>query len=579
MKRTKQKFEPLAIVGMSCLYPKAQTVEDYWANIKEKVDAITEVPPTHWNASDYFDADKKRPDHVYTTTGGFLDPVDFNPGEWGIAPSDLDSIDTSQLLSLVVAQGALVDAGYHAGRDFNRDNVSVILGLTGTLELVVPLGARLGHPIWRRAMQHAGIAPEITEEVIKSIGKAYVGWQENSFPGLLGNVAAGRVANRLNLGGTNCVVDAACGSSLSAVNLAAMELWTGKTDMAITGGVDTFNDIFMYMCFCKTPALSPTGHARPFSVDNDGTILGEGIGMVVIKRLSDAERDGDRIYACINAVGSSSDGKGKAIYAPSADGQQKALRRAYEQAGITPRDISLIEAHGTGTGAGDEVEVNALKEIYGTAAHDRPWCALGSVKSQIGHTKAAAGSAGLIKAALALHHKVIPPTIKVTQPAKALATAGVPFYLPDQLRPWLTEADQPRYAAVSALGFGGSNYHVVLSEYTENKTTWDWQRGTELFTLSGKSAGDLKTALTGIGNLKDAKALRQAAAGSRSSFNAKDPCRLTFVVEAGADLAKLAGELSAQLDRTTDGKGFSLPNGACFSQQNEAKPIGIIFPG
>ena len=216
MKRTKQSFEPLAIVGMSCMFPKAQSVEDYWANIKEKVDTIREVPAdTHWDPKDFFDADKKKPDHVYTTTGGFLDPIDFNPGEWGIAPSDLDAIDTSQLLSLVVAQGALVDAGYTAGREFNRDNVSVILGLTGTLELVVPLGARLGHPVWRRAMQHAGIAPEITEEVIKNIGKAYVGWQENSFPGLLGNVAAGRVANRLNLGGTNCVVDAACGSSLT----------------------------------------------------------------------------------------------------------------------------------------------------------------------------------------------------------------------------------------------------------------------------------------------------------------------------------------------------------------------------
>ncbi len=580
MKRTKQSFEPLAIVGMSCMFPKAQSVEDYWANIKEKVDTIREVPAdTHWDPKDFFDADKKKPDHVYTTTGGFLDPIDFNPGEWGIAPSDLDAIDTSQLLSLVVAQGALVDAGYTAGREFNRDNVSVILGLTGTLELVVPLGARLGHPVWRRAMQHAGIAPEITEEVIKNIGKAYVGWQENSFPGLLGNVAAGRVANRLNLGGTNCVVDAACGSSLSAVNLAAMELWTGKTDMAITGGVDTFNDIFMYMCFCKTPALSATGHARPFSVDNDGTILGEGIGMVVLKRLSDAERDGDRIYATLNSVGTSSDGKGKAIYAPSAEGQVKALRRAYEQAGISPRDISLIEAHGTGTGAGDEVEVNALKEIYGQADNGRPWCALGSVKSQIGHTKAAAGSAGLIKAALALYHKVIPPTIKVTKPAKALNSENIPFYLPDQLRPWVTDDGRPRYAAVSALGFGGSNFHVVVSEYDQEKHGWDWARGTEIFTFSGKNTADIKTALNKLAQAKNARQIRMAAAESRRDFNNKDTCRLTFVVDAGTDLNKLIGEITAQLDKNVEAGRFVLPNGVCFSQNHDVKPIGVIFPG
>ncbi|MFZ5950921.1 MAG: beta-ketoacyl synthase N-terminal-like domain-containing protein, partial [Candidatus Rifleibacteriota bacterium] len=414
MKQKKPNFEPLAIVGMSCLFPKAQSVEDYWGMVKEKIDAISEVPKTHWRSEDFFNADKKAPDQVYTKNGGFLDPVDFNPGEWGIAPSDLDSIDTSQLLSLVVAHGAMADAGYVNNREYNRDNVSVILGLTGTLELVVPLGARLGHPIWKKAMLHAGIPEKVANDVVDTIGKSYVSWQENSFPGLLGNVAAGRIANRFDLGGTNCVVDAACGSALSALNLAAMELWAGKCDMAITGGVDTFNDIFMYMCFCKTPALSPTGQARPFSEDNDGTIIGEGIGMYVLKRLSDAEKDGDRIYATINAVGSSSDGKGKAIYAPSANGQVKALRRAYEQAGISPHQVSMVEAHGTGTGAGDEVEVNALKEVYGVSDTNRPWCAIGSVKSQIGHTKAAAGSAGMIKAAMALYHKVIPPTIKVS---------------------------------------------------------------------------------------------------------------------------------------------------------------------
>ena len=198
----KHTFEPLAIVGMSCMYPKAQSLEDYWENIKQKVDAIKEVPPTHWRAEDYYNPDKKCPDHVYTTNGGFIEPVDFNPAEWGISPSDLDSIDTAQLLSLVVAQGALSDAGY-VKKEFNRDKTSVILGFTATIELAIPLGARLGHPFWRKAMLHAGITPDITDQVVSTLGKAYVSWQENSFPGLLGNVCAGRIANRLNLGGTN----------------------------------------------------------------------------------------------------------------------------------------------------------------------------------------------------------------------------------------------------------------------------------------------------------------------------------------------------------------------------------------
>ena len=259
---------------------------------------------------------------------------------------------TTQLLGLVAAKQALLDAGFTAARDFNRERTSVILGVTGTLELVIPLGARLGHPIWRRALNEAGVDAATADDVVQRISDGYVGWQENSFPGLLGNVTAGRIANRFNLGGTNCVVDAACASSLSAIHLATLELQSGRSDLVISGGLDTFNYIFMYMCFSKTPALYATGDAKPFDKDGDGTILGEGIGMVVLKRLSDAQRDGDRIYAVIRGLASSSDGKGAAVYAPVATGQMKALRRTYELAGVTPDSIELVEAHGTGTRVG-----------------------------------------------------------------------------------------------------------------------------------------------------------------------------------------------------------------------------------
>src|SRR5205085_9898864 len=230
--------------------------------------------------------------------------------------------------------------------------------------LVIPLGARLGHPIWRRALAEAGVEKETADDVVRRIGDNYVGWQENSFPGLLGNVVAGRIANRLDLGGTNCVVDAACASSLSAVHLAALELQSGRADAILTGGVDTFNDIFMYMCFSKTPALSPTGDAKPLDANADGTILGEGLGMVVLKRLADAEAAGDRIYAVLKGLGTSSDGKGNAIYAPSAKGQKDALQRAYENANVRPATIELVEGHGTGTKVGDAIELTALSEVY-----------------------------------------------------------------------------------------------------------------------------------------------------------------------------------------------------------------------
>src|SRR5262249_21949108 len=240
-----------------------------------------------------------------------------------------------------------------------------------------------------RALAEAGVDEGTASDVVERIAEWYVGWQENSFPGLLGNVVAGRIANRFDLGGTNCVVDAACASSLGALHLAAMELTTGRADVVLTGGVDTFNDVFMFTCFSKTPALSPTGDARPFDADGDGTILGEGLGMVVLKRLADAERGGDRIYAVVRGLGASSDGRGNAVYAPKKAGQIEALRRAYREAGVTPDTIELIEAHGTGTRVGDATEVEALTEVFRTAGRAGTRCALGSVKSQIGHTKAA----------------------------------------------------------------------------------------------------------------------------------------------------------------------------------------------
>ena len=325
---------PIAIVGISCLFPGASGLQEYWANVRDGVDAITDVPVSHWTVGDYFDADPKAPDMTYGRRGGFLEAIDFDPMGFGISPRDLEATDSTQLLGMYVAREALRDAGYGAdGRDFERERTSVILGVSGTLPLVIPLGARLGHPIWRQALVEAGVDPETSEDVIARIADGYVPWQENSFPGLLANVVAGRIANRLDLHGTNCIVDAACASSLSAIHLASLELEAGRSDMVLSGGLDTFNDIFMYMCFSKTPALSVTGNAQPFNQGADGTILGEGVGVVALKRLADAERDGDRIYAVIKGLGSSSDGKGQAVYAPSSEGQARALRAAYHNAG------------------------------------------------------------------------------------------------------------------------------------------------------------------------------------------------------------------------------------------------------
>ncbi len=567
---------------MGCMFPKADDLAGYWANIRQRRDAITEVPATHWRPEDYYDADPKAPDRTYARRGGFLTPVDFPPLDFGIAPNNLDATDTTQLLGLMVARKALEDAGYGEGstRPLDRDRVSVILGVTGTLELVIPLGARLGHPIWRRALKASGVPEDQAEEVVQRISDSYVGWQENSFPGLLGNVAAGRIANRLDLGGTNCVIDAACASSFGAVSLAALELASGRCDMALTGGLDTFNDIFMFMCFSKTPALSPRGDARPFDAGCDGTALGEGLGVLALKRLDDARRDGDKVYAVIRSVGSSSDGKGNAVYAPKAGGQARALRQAYRLAGFGPETVELVEAHGTGTKVGDATELAALNEVYGAAKPGSTWCALGSVKSQIGHTKAAAGVAGLIKAAMALHHKVLPPTIKVTNPVENLGPGRSPFYLNTEARPWLPRPDHPRRAAVSAFGFGGSNFHCVLEEAEPVRASADWDGETQILAFSADRPAGLLAAIDAWPSGLDWRGLRSAAARSRETFKTTDPHRLVLVADAETDLPALFDRARAAVDpKTANGSRVKAREGVFVGAGPAPGKLAMVFPG
>ncbi len=569
---------PIAIIGLGSIYPQADTTGKFWTNIKDRVDAITEVPESHWRSDDYYDQDPKVADKVYAKLGGFLSPVEFNPMDYGILPNAIEAIDTSQLLGLLAVEQALNDAGYTTEKEFDHERVSVILGITGTLELVVPLGARLGYPRWKEALADAGVEKELAEDVINRISDSYVPWQENSFPGLLGNVVAGRISKHFNFGGTNCTVDAACGSSLSALNLAILELSSGRSDMAVTGGIDTFNDIFMYTCFSKTPALSPSGHARPYDADSDGTTLGEGLGILVLKRLEDAERDGDNIYAVVKGLGASSDGSGSAIYEPSSKGQAKAFRRAYHQSKVTPDTVELIEGHGTGTKVGDAVEVAALHEVFGKA--EKPWCALGSIKSQIGHAKAAAGVAGLIKASLALYHKVLPPTIKVDKPAESLTAIDTPFYVNTEARPWIPRGDHPRRAGISALGFGGSNFHCLLEEYQSTKQVVDWDGKVQILPFSAIDDTGLKNQLSSFNAELEWSQLRIEADKQRRQYQASDSSRLIMVVD--RDQTKRSAQLQnalAMLKKNSGQQTWETLDGIYYASGVLTGSTAMLFPG
>ncbi|HQE92515.1 MAG TPA: beta-ketoacyl synthase N-terminal-like domain-containing protein [Anaerolineae bacterium] len=580
---------PIAIIGVAGIFPQAHNVQEYWDNILHKIDCITDVPPSRWNIEDYYDPDPSAPDKTYAKRGGFIPDIIFDPLEFGLPPNILEVTDVSQLLALVVARDLIADAGYGNGRAFDRSRVGVILGVAGGQKLITSLASRLQYPVWRKVLLSSGIPEDEVERIIEKIKLAYVPWNEDSFPGLLGNVIAGRVANRFDLGGTNCTVDAACASSLGAVKMAISELIEGRADMMITGGVDTDNSPFMYLCFSKTPALSRQGQTRPFDADADGMLVGEGVGMLLLKRLADAERDGDRVYAVIKGIGTSSDGRFKCIYAPRPEGQALALRRAYADAGFAPTDVGLIEAHGTGTRAGDPAEFEGLRSVFVAPTNEptdrSPHIALGSVKSQIGHTKAAAGAAGLIKAALALHHKVLPPTLNITHPNPQLGLEESPFYLNTESRPWIRANGTPRRAGVSAFGFGGTNFHVVLEEYTaDHSGAYRLHHVAQPVLLYADTPAKLRsTCESALTALTDAADVTYAdlTAHSRAPQIPADAARLGFVADSPAEVADMLRAAIATLERQPDADAWEHPKGVTYRRQAipaDGKVVAL-FPG
>ncbi|MDH6103493.1 SDR family NAD(P)-dependent oxidoreductase [Chrysosporum ovalisporum ANA283AFssAo] len=576
----------IAIIGMASIFPQAKNLQEYWENIIHKVDCITDVPPSRWNIDDYYDADPKAPDKTYCKRGGFIPDVDFNPMEFGLPPNILEVTDISQLLGLLVAKSAIEDAGYGESRQFNHERTGVVLGVAIGRQLAMPLSSRLQYPVWEKVLKSSGLSDQDTQNIVEKIKSAYVQWNENAFPGMLANVIAGRIANRLNLGGMNCVIDAACASSLGAVQIAISELVERRSDMMLTGGVDTDNSIMAYMCFSKTPAVSPSENVKPFDAASDGMMLGEGVGMLVLKRLEDAERDNDRIYAVIRGIGSSSDGRYKSIYAPRPEGQIAALHRAYEDAECSPGSIGLIEAHGTGTLAGDPTEFTSIKAVFGENNPKKQYIALGSVKSQIGHTKAAAGAASLIKTALALHHKVLPPTINITQPHPKLNIENSPFYLNTETRPWITTNDEARRAGVSAFGFGGTNYHLVVEEYKhEHNQPYRIHKSPESVLISAKTPEELLLRCQQIRDQLQSNAGQQyygeLISGSKNLQIPITDARVGFVVDSLTQGSDLLQKTIDSLQNKSQAEFWEHPQGIYYRKSgiSREKKVVALFSG
>ncbi|MDR2895939.1 MAG: SDR family oxidoreductase [Propionibacteriaceae bacterium] len=471
--------EPIAIIGMAGIFPDAPNLDAYWRNILMGHDSVIEVPKERWDPDLFFRPDSTDTDFVVSKWAAFLSPTAFDPLEFGIAPATVSSVEPGQLLSLLVAKRALEDAGYADQIKQGLPETSVIIGTEGMGELSSAYGSRTG----LRSM--FGYLPDELGDLLPRV-------DEDSFAGILSNVTAGRIANRLNCGGRNFTVDAACASSLAALDVACQELWSGRSEMVICGGSDLHNSIVDFIMFSATHALSKRGYCATFDASGDGLALGEGVGMVILKRLSDAERDHDRIYSVIRAVQGSSDGRNLGLTAPNSRGQMMALTRAYQMAEVLPSDVGLIEAHGTGTSVGDATELKALTRVMAEtgAVPGQTW--IGSVKTQIGHSKCAAGVAGLIRASLAVQHGVIPPTLHLNQPVKSFDPNNSPFQFNANGYATIWNARR-RVAGVSGFGFGGTNFHAVIENYSddldpEGPVAQAWPR--ELFLFRGATFDD-----------------------------------------------------------------------------------------
>ncbi|MFE5083109.1 SDR family NAD(P)-dependent oxidoreductase [Streptomyces mirabilis] len=577
--------EPLdiAIVGMACMFPGAPDLATFWANVLAGEDAVTEVPATRWDAELYHDprgAGEKTP----SRWGGFLPEIPFEPLRYGIPPASLPAIEPVQLLALEAARRALEDSGY-GSRSFDRARASVVFGAEAGSDLSNAMTLRSVLPAY------LGSLPPALDERLPKL-------TEDSFPGILANVIAGRIANRLDLGGANYTVDAACASSLTAVDVACKELVSGTSDLVLCGGADLHNGINDYLLFASAHALSPSGRSAPFDSAADGIALGEGVGCVVLKRLADAERDGDRVYAVIKGVGSASDGRALGLTAPRPEGQYNALTRAYRNAGISPAEVGLVEAHGTGTAVGDRTELGSLTRVFEEAGAPPGACALGSVKSQIGHTKCAAGLAGLIKTSLALHTGVKPPTLHLTEPNPAWDAQSSPFAFHTEARPW-SAAPAERVAGVSAFGFGGTNFHVVLRAYEDGPppvtSAQHWPA--ELFTFRGadraaavRAASELLALVEADPGpyepwrLRDfalAASRRAEAATTRGTRSTADTAGTASTRGARTWIALVAGsteELTALLRRAVAGE-HAPKEGLFAADEDETGDVALLFPG
>ena len=462
-------FEPIAVIGLAALMPDAPSIDAFWQNIIDSKVSIRDIQEGRWPGpiSHFYrkgGPGESQEGFTYSKIGALVEGFEFDWRRWRQPPGTLPQIDPCQLWAVAVAADAIEQAGYDGdSKDIDRTRCGVVFAnaLGGENRNLSNIRVWSNHTseVAKKHGLPTGSLEAFTSELVDGAPRI----DEDTMPGELANVVSGRVANLLDLQGPNHAMDAACASSMAAVLDACRLLQTRQVDVMLAGATDRTMDPATFSKFSAIGALSPT-HSTPFDAKANGFVMGEGAGVLLLKRLSDAINDGDEVHAVIRGIGGSSDGRGKGITAPSQRGQVQAIARAYNQAGYPASTVELVEAHGTSTKVGDATELSTLSLLW----DDLPQgdhVAVGSIKSQIGHLKAAAGIAGIMKSVMALHHRTIPPSAGFETPNPTVEWNEIPFFVPTEAREWPKPEGHPRRAGISAFGFGGTNFHVALEGY------------------------------------------------------------------------------------------------------------------
>jgi acyl transferase domain-containing protein/acyl-CoA synthetase (AMP-forming)/AMP-acid ligase II/acyl carrier protein len=463
LERRRSLDEPVAIVGVGCRFPGAPNVQAFWQMLLDGREGILEVPADRWDVDAWYDAELSGFDKMNTRRGGFLEHIDrFDPAFFGISLREADAMDPQQRLVLEVAWETLENAGINPG-SLRGTRTGVYLGLSS-----------------------------------HDFGAMYKGIPPRAATGMASSVAANRLSYLLHLHGPSMTVDTACSSSLVAIDLAMQALRLSKCDGALVGGVNVILTPVMTVAFSQARMIAPDGRCKTFDAEADGYVRGEGCGMIFLKRLSDAVKDGDRVLAVVRGAAVNQDGQSNGMTAPNGLAQQAVIREALVDAGVAPRDVAYVEAHGTGTPLGDAIEVRSLQAVFGEERPAERKCLLGSVKTNIGHLEAGAGIAGVIKTTLALHHGRVPAHLNFATPNPECAFEQTVFVVPRETVEWphFTEgaASVSRYAGVSSFGFGGTNAHVVLEGPPQvSRRTSQRERPAHLLTISARSKEALTT--------------------------------------------------------------------------------------